>query len=158
MFRCIKTILNIALITILAVIIDHNLSVSAQEELKGFDLEMKKTAEKCKKEATEQFDLLLSSGRLTIGQLFDTFYIPTPNTSPQKYRTQYDKYSDEVLQGILDGFLKDNSNLIFVIIVDRNGYVRAGAHRSKGLDQRPVFDADHLCRKNPCCRGGPGSA
>ena len=95
----------------------------AQEDLSIFDLQVKKWAEECNKEATVELEMLLSSGRLSIGQLFDTFYIPIPNTDPQKFHTQYDKYSDEMLQIILDKYLEKDKNILFVVIVDVNGYL-----------------------------------
>jgi hypothetical protein len=95
----------------------------AEDDLTVFDLQVKTWAEDCKKEVTSELDRLLSSGRLNMGQLFDTFYIPIPNTDPQKYRTQYDKYFDEVLQIILDKYLEKDKNIVFVVIVDTNGYL-----------------------------------
>lgn len=95
----------------------------AEDDLTVFDLQIKTWAEDCKKEVTSELDRLLSSGRLNMGQLFDTFYIPIPNTDPQKYRTQYDKYFDEVLQIILDKYLEKDKNIVFVVIVDTNGYL-----------------------------------
>ena len=86
----------------------------AQEDLSIFDLQVKKWAEECKKEATVELEMLLSSGRLTMGQLFDTFYIPIPNTDPQKFHTQYDKYTDERLQIIIDKYLEKDKNILFV--------------------------------------------
>nr|WP_320050298.1 chemotaxis protein [uncultured Desulfuromonas sp.] len=80
-------------------------------------------AQQCRDEVVDQFELLLTSGRLTVGQLFDTFYIPVPNTNPQKYRTQYDTLSDEILRPILDKYLAKDSHLVFCIAVDRNGYL-----------------------------------
>jgi methyl-accepting chemotaxis protein len=95
----------------------------AQDDLTIFDLQVKKWAEDCKKEATEELEMILSSGRLTMGQLFDTFYIPIPNTDPQKFHTQYDKYSDQILQIILDKYLEKDKRILFVVIVDVNGYL-----------------------------------
>jgi hypothetical protein len=95
----------------------------AQEDLTIFDHQVKKWAEECKKEVTVELEMLLTSGRLTIGQLFDTFYIPIPNTDPQKFHTQYDKYSDELLQIILDKYLEKDKNILFVVVVDVNGYL-----------------------------------
>jgi hypothetical protein len=95
----------------------------AQDDLTIFDLQVKKWAEDCKKEVTAELEMLLSSGRLSIGQLFDTFYIPIPNTDPQKFHTQYDKYTDEMLQIILDKYLEKDKNILFVVVVDVNGYL-----------------------------------
>ncbi len=103
--------------------------IDAEEKLSEFDEQVKKWAMSCREEVVEQFQLLLSSGRLTIGQLFDTFYIPIPDTDPQKYHTQYDKYTDEVLQAILDKYVEKDKRIIFVVAVDTNGYLPT--HNSK---------------------------
>jgi hypothetical protein len=102
---------------------------AAAEELKDFDLTVKNSAEQCRDAIVAQFDLLLTSGRLTMAQLMDTFYIPIPNTEPQKYHTQYDQLTDGILQPILDQCLASNKRFIFVVAVDRNGYLPT--HNSK---------------------------
>lgn len=61
-------------------------------------------------------------GKLTEAQVFDKDYKLIPNTSPQKYHTQYDAYTDENLRGIEDAFLKDNV-VVFAVAVDTNGYL-----------------------------------
>lgn len=93
------------------------------EKLDSFDLQVKNWAQDCRDEIIDQFDLLLTSGRLSMPQLFDTFYIPIPGTDPQKYRTQYDELSDGVVQPIIDEVLKRDKRLVFVVPVDRNGYL-----------------------------------
>lgn len=95
----------------------------AENNLSEFDLQVQSWAMSCRDEVAAQLKQLVSSNRLSIGQLFDTFYIPIPNTDPQKYNTQYDKYTDEVVQPILDKYLKKDKRLFFVIAVDINGYV-----------------------------------
>lgn len=97
--------------------------VNAAETLTSFDLQVKKWAIACRDEVTSQFNLLLTSGKLSIPQLFDTFYTPIPDTSPQKYRTQYDLLSDGVVQPIIDKYQAADKRVMAVFIVDRNGYV-----------------------------------
>jgi len=97
--------------------------VNAAETLTSFDQQVKKWAMACRDEVTSQFNLLLTSGKLSIPQLFDTFYIPIPDTSPQKYRTQYDLLSDGVVQPIIDKYQAADKRVMAVFIVDRNGYV-----------------------------------
>lgn len=70
-----------------------------------------------------QFDLLLTSGQLTIDALFDTFYVPIPDTYPQKFHTRYDRLADGVLQSLLDHYLRANKRFIYMVAVDRNGYL-----------------------------------
>lgn len=98
-------------------------------ELNAFDRKVKGWAESCAEEISSQFELLLSSGKLSVPQLFDTFYIPIPGTSPQKFHTQYDQVTDGVLRPIIDKYLALDQRLVFVVPVDVNGYLPT--HNSK---------------------------
>jgi len=65
----------------------------------------------------------LRLGHLTRSQLFDTNYVPIPGTSPQKYSTAYDSYMDLNIQRPLDQFLLDDDQVVFAVLVDKNGYL-----------------------------------
>lgn len=97
--------------------------VQAADQLDRFDEKVRQWATECRDEVVSQFNLLLTSGRLSMPQLFDTFYIPIPGTDPQKFRTQYDNISDGVIQPMIDKYLERDSRLVFFIAVDRNGYL-----------------------------------
>jgi hypothetical protein len=86
-------------------------------------------ANKCRDQVLGEFEKLLDANVLSESQLFDTFYIPIPNTSPQKYNTQYDKICDAQIQDILDRCLETDKHLVFVVAIDRNGYLPT--HNSK---------------------------
>lgn len=88
-----------------------------------FDQQVFQWAADCRDAVEAKFQTLLETGALTEPQLFDTFYIPIPDTYPQKFHTQYDARLDETIQGILDDFLKKDDRLVFVVAVDRNGYL-----------------------------------
>ena len=94
-----------------------------------FDLQVMQWAEECREDSVEQIDLLVSSGKLMVSQLFDTFYIPISNTNPQKFHTQYDRIFDGVITPIIDRYLAKDERLIFVVLVDKNGYLPT--HNSK---------------------------
>ncbi len=113
------------LLLVIALAVTSSIPVSHAQvaELKGFDLQVKTWAEECRKEVIDQMELLITSGKLSLGQLFDTFYIPIPGTTPQKFNTQYDKYLDESIQVILDRYLDKSDKLVFVVATDKNGYV-----------------------------------
>lgn len=97
--------------------------VHAEENFTGFSGDVKKWAEECRQEVLDQFDKFISSGQLKEIQLFDTFYIPIPDTYPQKYHTQYDTLFDQTIQLIIDRYLVKDKRLLYVVIVDKNGYV-----------------------------------
>ena len=71
---------------------------------------------------SDTFTQALANGLLAQEQLFDTAYQPIPNTSPQKYHTAYDGFTDAVFQQIEDEVLRDG-DVVFAVLVDRNGYL-----------------------------------
>lgn len=86
--------------------------------------------EKGRRSATEGASILagiltdaLRKGHLTRGQLFDTDYIPIPDTEPQKFHTAYDAYTDLNILQHLDKFLSLDDQVVFAVLVDRNGYL-----------------------------------
>jgi methyl-accepting chemotaxis protein len=114
---------------VMALILVSPMRACAESGLKGFELKVFNLATQCREETISRFELFLKSGKLTVGQLFDTFYIPIPNTYPQKYHTQYDKILDTNMQSLLDGYLNKSSRFIYFIVTDVNGYVPT--HNSK---------------------------
>ena len=92
-------------------------------DLKGFDRSVVEMGKKCRNEVERIFKELVSLKRLTKAQLLDTFYVPIPDTVPQKYHTMYDSFTDQYLISILDSYLEKDNRLLFVVAVDKNGYV-----------------------------------
>ncbi|EKD33787.1 MAG: Methyl-accepting chemotaxis sensory transducer [uncultured bacterium] len=114
----------------------------AEGDLTDFDRQVKKMAETCRAEIIHEFEILLSAKRLSIAQLFDTFYIPVPDTAPQKFATQYDKIVDQTIRAILDRYLVADSRLLFVVAIDKNGYVPSHNSRySRPLTDDPDYNA-----------------
>jgi hypothetical protein len=132
-------------LVILALLQFFPATAPAAEQLDELDQKAKTMAEQCAAEIVEQFELLLTGGRLTMAQLFDTFYIPIPDTDPQKFHTQYDQMTDEVLRPVLDKYLNMDSHFVFVVAVDRNGYLPT--HNSK-YSQPMTSDKDHNVKWN----------
>ncbi len=125
-----KNMIKLVYVSLLTVLLLSPIApVYAETVLKGVDKQAFVLAGQCRDEVVSRFELLLKSGKISSGQLFDTFYIPIPNTFPQKYQTQYDKLLDANIQSLLDGFLKKNQKFIYFIITDVNGY--APVHNSK---------------------------
>ena len=114
------------------------------ETLSSFDRQVKKWALETRQQVIDQFELQLTSGQLSTPQLFDTFYIPIPGTDPQKFRTQYDTLSDGIVQPLIDAALTRDERLVFVVIVDRNGYLPTHNSRySQPLTGNPAKDVKH---------------
>ncbi len=110
-----------------------------------FDLRVRQMGFNCRDEVVGEFKKLLASNRLGFAQLFDTFYIPIQNTRPQKFHTSYDKITDELLRIIIDKHLAFDPRIIFVVAVDRNGYVPT--HNSK-YTKPLTADSDYNAKNN----------
>lgn len=65
----------------------------------------------------------ITRGELSRAELFDKNYRPIPDTSPQKYHTAYDSYTDKHLQRQLDEYLEADDQVVFAVVVDTNGYL-----------------------------------
>lgn len=116
----------------------------AESQLTVRDRAAKEAAENCREEVVAEMKKLLASNTLTLAQLFDTFYIPIPDTNPQKYHTQYDRQTDKVLRIILDKYLEKKPYFIYVVAVDRNGYLPTHNSRySKPLTNDPDYNLKH---------------
>lgn len=68
------------------------------------------------------FEQSIANGRLTESQLFDFNYQPVPNTNPQKFTTQFDRFTDQELPTIQEPILQSNDFIIYAGAVDKNGY------------------------------------
>jgi methyl-accepting chemotaxis protein len=105
---------------------------------------IKAWAVECQTEVASQLELLVSSGKLSMQQMFDTFYVPIPNTNPQQFHTRYDALTDQAIQNILDRYLDKDPKLLFVVAVDRNGYVPTHNTRSRDRSKRLFNDRTGL--------------
>jgi len=132
--------LDIILLAIILLLI-CSLPAMAQEKASAFDLKVRNMAMACRDQVTAEMKKLIAGNKLTLAQLFDTFYIPIPNTDPQKYHTQYDRYTDETIRIILDKYLAQDSRIKFVVAVDRNGYLPThNSNYSKPLTGNGDYD------------------
>ena len=115
-----------------------------KDNLTDFDLKVREMADNCRTEVVHEFEILLSANRVKSAQLFDTFYIPVPNTAPQKFTTQYDKIADQAIREILDKYLSLDNRLLFVVAIDKNGYVPShNSKYSRPLTDDPEFNAKY---------------
>lgn len=138
----VKKVLSVCFLSLFLILCGS--SLQAQETISDFDLQVRTLAEQCKEEVEAELEKFISTNRLSMAQMFDTFYIPIPNTNPQKFKTQYDTLTDEVLRIILDKYLEKDDRLLFVVAVDRNGYLPT--HNTKY--SRPLTDDADFNAKN----------
>lgn len=71
----------------------------------------------------ERFESDIDAGRISLDDLFDRHYQAIPNTSPAKYQTRFDRYTDQVLPAIQEPMLPRHEGLVFAIACTQQGYV-----------------------------------
>jgi methyl-accepting chemotaxis protein len=99
-------------------------------ELTSLDKAMLKIAEKAAQECARALEKAIDKGIKTEKEIFCPLYFPLmPLTSPRKFVTFYDDYTDAVITPIVDRYLDRSAHLVYVTLVDRNGY--APSHNAK---------------------------
>ena len=88
-------------------------------------------------EIARQFEAGIRSGRIALDDLFDRHYQPIAGTHPQKYRTRFDRFTDEVLPQIQEPLLRRHEGLVFAIACTPDGYVPT---HNQAFSREPVGD------------------
>ncbi|WP_442967211.1 methyl-accepting chemotaxis protein [Pseudomonas sp. WJP1] len=70
-----------------------------------------------------RFEADIDAGHISLEDLFDRQYQPIPDTQPAKYRTRFDRYTDQVLPAIQEPLLPRHEGLVFAIACTQQGYV-----------------------------------
>jgi len=70
-----------------------------------------------------QFEADIAQGRIGLEDLFDRHYQHVAGTSPARYQTRFDRYTDQVLPVIQEPLLKQHEGLVFAIACTQQGYV-----------------------------------
>ena len=95
----------------------------AQLELDTIHNRLFKVARNAADQIEEVFGQAIKSGQIGIDDLFDRQYQPIANTSPTKYTTRFDRYTDQVLPAIQEKVLQENASVIFAAATDSMGYI-----------------------------------
>ena len=69
------------------------------------------------------FEQALKEGKLTESQLFDKTREPIAGTQPPKYRSGFDRFTDEALPAIQEPVKASHQSLVFAIVTAPDGYV-----------------------------------
>ena len=96
--------------------------VSSDYEFGSFHDKVKSTAIGAANQIGQLFEQAIRSGRLSESDLFDRDYQTIPGSSPEKFSTRYDSFTDEVLPAIQEPILESESRFILAGAVDINGY------------------------------------
>ncbi|MGR3889305.1 methyl-accepting chemotaxis protein [Pseudomonas sp. 1152_12] len=86
----------------------------------------------------EQFEADVRQSRISLEDLFDRSYTAIPKTSPSKYHTRFDGYTDQVLPAIQEALLPRHEGLVFAIACTPQGYVPT---HNKAFSQALTGDA-----------------
>jgi methyl-accepting chemotaxis protein len=70
-----------------------------------------------------RFEADIDAGHISLEDLFDRHYQAIPDTHPAKYRTRFDRYTDQVLPAIQEPLLPRHEGLVFAIACTQQGYV-----------------------------------
>jgi methyl-accepting chemotaxis protein len=83
---------------------------------------MCKQVAKSADEVGSLFEQHISNNKITASQLFDFSYVEIGNTSPTKYHSSFDQFTDSVLPSIQEPLLSEYDEIIYAGAVDINGY------------------------------------
>ncbi len=72
------------------------------------------------------FECRVEEGRISLEALLDRQYVSIPDTDPEKFTTQYDAYTDEVLPAIQEPILASDPAIAFACAMDDHCYI--GTH------------------------------
>ena len=69
------------------------------------------------------FDDGVSSGAISIEDMFDTNYVEIPGSNPVQYRTKILDWADRALPPFQEAFLAKDKRMAFCAMIDTNGYL-----------------------------------
>ncbi|WP_213742708.1 methyl-accepting chemotaxis protein [Bradyrhizobium sp. dw_411] len=72
---------------------------------------------------TRIFEDAVTSGAISIDDMFDTDYIEIPGTNPVQHRTRILGWADRALPAFQEAFLAKDPRMAFCVMIDRNGYL-----------------------------------
>lgn len=90
--------------------------------LGSFHDQIRETASAAASAISHLFEQAVAEGRIGIDDLFDRNYQQVPNTTPPKYSTRFDSFTDRMLPPIQEPILSRFSQVLFAGAVDNNGY------------------------------------
>jgi methyl-accepting chemotaxis protein len=100
------------------------------EGMASLDKKILNLAKAAARECSQALEKAIDEGIKSEEEIFSTLYFPIkPVTSPRTFHTFYDDYTDKVITPIEDRYLEKDKSIVFVVLVDRNGYLPS--HNSK---------------------------
>jgi methyl-accepting chemotaxis protein len=88
----------------------------------------------------------IASGEVDTEAVFDTAYVPMPNTNPVQFETRFCDYADRHVRPVLDRLMGAEPRLVASAITDVNGYLPTHiTERSQPQSDDPAWNAKY-CR------------
>jgi methyl-accepting chemotaxis protein len=75
------------------------------------------------RELTKIFEHAVSSGAISLEDLFDTNYVEIPGSNPLQHRTKFLDWADRALPPLQEAFVAKDKTMAFAAMIDRNGYL-----------------------------------
>ena len=93
-------------------------------------------AQKIAAEISARFQRAVSSGAISLNDLFDRKYTPIPGSNPEQVMTRFTQFTDRTLPDLQEEALKLSDRVVFCAAVDENGYLPTH-NRKFSQPQRP---------------------
>jgi len=98
------------------------------------------------KDVSALFEQAVSSGAMSLTDLFDENYAPIAGTDPLQHMTRFTRHTDRLLPPIQEAMLDVDPRVTFCAAIDRNGYLPTHNHiYSQPQSSDPVWNAGN-CR------------
>ncbi len=124
----------------------------SKENMSPLDLDILKEAKQATQQCVEAFESAIQQNILSEESLYCELYFPLiPYYAdehlklPPTFGTFFDDYTDNVIRPIEDATLLKNKRIIFVVLVDQNGYLPS--HNSK-YSHEPTGDLEKDLKLN----------
>ena len=108
----------------------------ATDNLTGQERELLAVANELARRCGETIEKWLQSGEVSEDRLWSALYYPIEKTDPPKFNTDWDRLSDRDVLPLEEATLARSPALVYVVLVDRNGYVPS--HNTRKSDRSHV--------------------
>ena len=91
--------------------------------------------------ASNAFESAISSGAISMVELFDQNYRPIEGSDPQQFMTSFTTLTDKLLPAIQEPALEFDPRVVFCAAIDRNGYIPTHNNKfSNPMGDDPVWN------------------
>jgi methyl-accepting chemotaxis protein len=98
------------------------------DEADALHLRLRTVVQGTAAEIARMFERDVDSGRIGMQALLDRQHVLVPGTRPEKFHTQYDSYTDEVLPAIQEPLLQAHPEIAFACAMDDRCYIGTHNH------------------------------